>query len=200
VEVDVNALDHRWGTAFPDRLPLSYDVRCFDRDRWVRFHSLPASKRCADTAAEYAEIEHRHLAVLHELQAMCKGVGADLLIISASYGDDRTPNRIPKPIPKIARDLPWVLWKSFQEEPDDEVEFWLHAMVAKCSLNDTALGRILRLTADDEIANTIIADTDLRWLYAPYSGGADVLAPSQQERDAIRERHANWLSISPSGL
>ncbi|TQS31246.1 hypothetical protein FLW16_00640 [Microbispora sp. KK1-11] len=41
---------------------------------------------------------------------------------------------------------------------------------------------------------------DLRWLYHPYDGGADVIAPTRTERDALKERHRDWLSAHPLGL
>ncbi|WP_455550625.1 DUF3885 domain-containing protein [Actinomadura geliboluensis] len=34
----------------------------------------------------------------------------------------------------------------------------------------------------------------------PYDGGADVIAPTVQDRDALRRGHADWLSARPSGL
>ena len=47
--------------------------------------------------------------------------------------------------------------------------------------------------ADDEIAYAIIAPLDLRWLYHPYDGGADVIASTVRDRDVLKDRHADWL-------
>jgi hypothetical protein len=44
-----------------------------------------------------------------------------------------------------------------------------------------------------------IADPELAWLYCPYDGGADVLLGSEAERDALKARHAAWLSTYPGG-
>ena len=54
--------------------------------------------------------------------------------------------------------------------------------------------------ADDEISYAIIAPLDLRWLYHPYDGGADVIAPTAYEHDVLKGRHADWLSAHPAGL
>ncbi|MFD0539351.1 hypothetical protein ACFQY7_42060 [Actinomadura luteofluorescens] len=54
--------------------------------------------------------------------------------------------------------------------------------------------------ADDELGHVIISPLDLRWLYHPYDGGADVIAPSVRERDGLKSRHADWLPTPPSRL
>lgn len=61
-------------------------------------------------------------------------------------------------------------------------------------------GRLLRQVADDVIASVVIADIDLLWLYHPYDGGMDVILPSPHARDALRDRHRDWLSRHPAGL
>lgn len=53
--------------------------------------------------------------------------------------------------------------------------------------------------ADDE-CRVVIGASDLAWLYCPYDGGANVLLPSPVERDALKDRHADWLSSHPQGL
>jgi hypothetical protein len=59
---------------------------------------------------------------------------------------------------------------------------------------------LLRHVADYVIANVLVADTGLRWLYHPYDGGMDVLLPTTLKRDALRDRHLDWLSMRPDGL
>ncbi|MEU8403165.1 hypothetical protein AB0C28_49000 [Nonomuraea sp. NPDC048892] len=41
---------------------------------------------------------------------------------------------------------------------------------------------------------------DLRRLYHPYDGGADVILTNTQERDTLKAAHTDWLSKHPSGL
>jgi uncharacterized protein with von Willebrand factor type A (vWA) domain len=44
------------------------------------------------------------------------------------------------------------------------------------------------------------ANTGLQWLYDAYDGGMDVMQPSIVERDALRDRHRDWLLAHPAGL
>ena len=62
------------------------------------------------------------------------------------------------------------------------------------------LDPLLRLVADEVVSDVLLADPDLRWLYHPYDGGIDVAVSSTSERDAVRERHRDWLSAHPTGL
>jgi hypothetical protein len=46
----------------------------------------------------------------------------------------------------------------------------------------------------------LITDANLRWLFHPYDGGMDVIAPTTADRDALRDRHRDWLSKHPQGF
>ncbi|MFE7524957.1 hypothetical protein ACFU7Y_04480 [Kitasatospora sp. NPDC057542] len=45
----------------------------------------------------------------------------------------------------------------------------------------------------------IVTDTGMRRLYHPYDRGADVHLTTTEERDRLKERHADWLSRHPGG-
>jgi hypothetical protein len=74
----------------------------------------------------------------------------------------------------------------------------LHARLTEWSAG--RLDPLLRSVADATIANVVLADPGLRWLYHPYDGGMDVILASAEERDALRERHPTWLSTHPDGM
>ena len=56
-----------WEENWPGGHPVADELKYRFPDRWVRFHSLPESKRYPDTPAEYDELLHRHNTVLAEL-------------------------------------------------------------------------------------------------------------------------------------
>jgi hypothetical protein len=82
--------------------------------------------------------------------------------------------------------------------PPDEV--WLHLWASASHLHGEELPRLLRLVADDVTRGVIITTAEMGWLYAPYDGGADVIAASPGHRDQLRRAHEDWLSAHPSGL
>ncbi|MGX1915722.1 DUF3885 domain-containing protein [Streptomyces phaeochromogenes] len=58
----------------------------------------------------------------------------------------------------------------------------------------------LRDIADDKVAGILITDTRMQRIHHPDDGGADVFLTTPDERDQMRDRHADWLSSHPSGL
>src|SRR5947209_5146416 len=85
---EARALTELWRERWPNSRPIAHELKTSEHNRWVRFHSLPDSKRYADTEAEYQEILHRHATVLRELN----GLGGylttdvrDLLVVTCSW-------------------------------------------------------------------------------------------------------------------
>jgi hypothetical protein len=174
----------RWGGA-----PIAYEFRKRHADRWVRFHSLPRSKRYAETEEEYGITLARHHCVLAELGA------DDGLYLIAGYFED-AHGRI-----AVASAHPGAVpWMTIQPDERSAFEIPMTLHVSTASGERSVVDPFLRAVADDEIAYAIIAPPDLRWLYHPYDGGADVIAPTAHDRDALKDRHPDWLSGHPAGL
>lgn len=198
--MDAADLTARWARAWGGCRPIGHELRSRLHDRWVRFHSLPGSKRYAGSGDEYAGILGRHLTVLAELLAR-DGTGAEreLLVVTASWSDG------PAPAPREA-ELAGVLpaaehWMSILT--DDSVpgeETWTHLWVSAVRFPGEDLSRLLRLAADYVTAGVIITTADMSWLYHPYDGGADVIAATAGQRDQLRREHREWLSAHPAGL
>ncbi len=198
--MDSAGLTARWAEAWGDCRPISYELRSCLHERWVRFHSLPGSKRYADNEDEYAELMRRHLTVLAELLSHDSADQArELVVVTASWSDG------PGPAPRdaeLAAVLPAAAyWASVLT--DDSVptqETWTHLWVSAARLHSEELSRLLRLVADYVTGGVIITTAEMGWLYAPYDGGADVIATSPGHRDQLRRAHKDWLSAHPAGL
>jgi hypothetical protein len=63
----------------------------------------------------------------------------------------------------------------------------------------SALDPLLRRVADD-VDITLFTNATVDWIYAPYDGGADVIARTAKERAALEAKYASWLSAHPSGM
>lgn len=158
-------------------------------DRWVRFHSLPHGKRYPTNTAEYAEMLRRHNDVLAEL------VDGDIYLITAEYGpDDLAAGSEPV---HVGLHPDAVGWLRVREDPDDS-GYRLH--VSRRSFASGDLDALLRYVADDRAPEVVVADAELRWLYHPYDGGADVIAPSAHDWSVLAERFRDWRSPRPDGL
>ena len=192
--MELDELDARWNRRWPHLRPLGHELRT--ADFWVRFHSLPGSKRYPDSEPEYDELLRRHNVVLRELVGR-PGV-ANVLLLTASWSTSGTPVPLDAPLVDAVADAqPWrsVLLDEYEGE-----QSWTHVHVSVREWTDGALDAVLRLVADDATGEVIIAADDLRWLYHPYDGGGDVLVPTLSERDHLRRRHSDWLSGDERGL
>jgi len=168
----------------------------------VRFHSLPESKRYPDDRSERDEVLRRHLVLLGELCALSGTQTTELRVITVSGSSSTTP--VPR-AGRIARAFPSGRpWRSLQLDPDpgwpDDEPWWVHYFLGRCTLTSRRLRNLLRLVMVDRAEGVVIAPAGAQWLYAPYDGGGDVIAPSTQVREILRARHTDWLSVHPSGL
>ncbi|MDT5028556.1 MAG: hypothetical protein QOE61_4982 [Micromonosporaceae bacterium] len=192
--VDTVRLSMLWDERWRGCSKLPYELRGV-RDRWVRFHTLPDSKRYPQTEVEYGIALARHNSVLAEL-----ATDSAVLVVTAGYSDAPEPQepwRSPETL-DVHPDADY--WTSACVTDEPGFESWIHLYVSQIPWSVGGLDPLLRQVADDVIANVLVADTGLRWLYHPYDGGMDVMLSSTAERDALRSRHHDWLSTHPGGL
>lgn len=182
--IDTRRLGTLWDDCWPRCEPIGHLLRGAYRERWVRVHSLPESKRYPDTEAEYRIVLDRHRAVLGEL-----GSSGELVVIHPHWGSaDLASSHEQSPrFPRAS------FWRSVNQDPDDQTTQDVDLFVALASPDSDALAGLLRDVADDSTAWVIIAPRDFRWLYAPYDGGGDVIASTTQERDLLGAKFASWL-------
>lgn len=196
---DVEAFDSEWRSRRPNDRPIGTELRCSASSTWVRFHSLPGSKRYADNQAEYDELHSRHHTLISELSAIAGTSVNDLRAVTPSFSGS------PRPVDRhdaLAAAMPSAAyWKTLpQDLSDPEDPCWIHLHLAKTSLHANDLRELLLLVADFGTGEVVLCPPTLEWLYHPYDGGCDVIAPDRAAVELLRTRHADWLSSDPSGL
>jgi hypothetical protein len=155
----------------------------------VRFHSLPESKRYPDSQEEYATVLARHHAILDGL-----GLAGRCFVVSMLFADDL----LPAPAPESTLPPRAELWRTVPPERGEEMEMAVYATESHHPSEE--LDALIRAVVDEELVGMIIVPPSGAWLYHPYDGGADVIAPSPHARDALRQRFGDWLSTHPTGL
>lgn len=183
-----------WEREFDNLPPEAHNLKHKFTDRWVRFHSLPDSKRSPENEQEYLEVIHRHNVVLHELVG-----NSNLLVVLPEYSESKEPT---KPESKLAAIFPttepWCSLK--QHEKDDDYELYWHLHVSEVNFTGSELNSLFRLVANDEARNIMIISPSKSVLFHPYDGGADVVLASTKQRDHLKEKHKEWLSSHPDGF
>ena len=81
----------------------------------------------------------------------------------------------------------------------DEPSYWL-VFARELAWKLGVLDPVLRLVANDQIANVMIVDPGCRWIFHPYDGGVDLILESPAARDRLKLTHADWLSPRPDGM
>jgi hypothetical protein len=185
-----------WDANFPLSPPIGYLLRDAYHERWFRIHTLPESKRYAETPAESAEIVRRHTTMLADLFASAQ----TLCVLALGYS--LTPHPLP-PEHIDQRDHSFEFLRTIpMHEADEDESFhnywhiWLHAH----HWQPHSLDRLLSDVANGSIANLLIVAPHQDVVYHPYDGGADVILKTPAERNQWRTTYRSWLSQHPSGL
>lgn len=184
-----------WKSEFGDFAPEAHKLKYEYKSRWVRFHSLPESKRYPENEPEYLEVIRRHNIVLREL---C-GKESEVFVVLPEYSESKLPT---KPIAMLAGLFPVTEpWCSIrQHEDDDDYEMYWHLHAAGVQIDASELNSLFRLVANDEVGNIMVVNTRKSIVYHPYDGGADVVLASTEQRNQLREKYSDWLSSHPEGF
>lgn len=188
----LNELNTFWAAAMNGALPVAHELREQFHERWVRFHSLPESKRYPESEAEYEEVFSRHNAILSHLYDL----PTEVLTILPEYSElqqrclphDAVRDLFPETIP----------WCSYPANENDGLHVHLH--VARVQYSGTELDGLLRRVADDQVRNVLIINLPSQSVVHPYDGGADVILPTSEARDQLKHTFRDWLPSHPQGL
>lgn len=185
-----------WERRAAKAIPAPWSLREHLADRWVRFHSLPGSRRDAETEAEDEILLDRH----HEVLAALRGSSTDEVLVVLLRWDGQGAFRASREFRRIAST--WSFWRTFVDETtadEDSEAITASAFVCRLPATRAALDPWFRRAADDADV-FVITDDAVDWVYAPYDGGADVITPTAEARDALSDRYSAWRSPRPDGL
>jgi hypothetical protein len=185
-----------WQLKFTDCEPIGHRMRVAFPTRWVRFHSLPGSKRYAEDETEYRILLNRHNQILGEL------IDPEQRVVLLTTGHSETSDVV-FPEPEIRMlDPDAKLWRSVRM--GDQVGFtdqtYWHVFASERQWRPGLLDSIIRLVADWAVVNVMVVDPECRSLFCPYDGGMDVILESSAARDRLKLSHSDWLSVRADGL
>ncbi len=187
----IKVLTKFWESEFEDFVPEAHNFKHEYPDRWVRFHSLPKSKRYPESDEEYLEVFRRHNVVLQDLLAEQRQV----LVVLPEYSESSSPTKLDSQLAGLfpASEF-WCSFKSY----DDDVYWHLH--ISEITFTGRELDHLFRLVADDDVRNIMMISPAKKMVFHPYDGGADVVLATTKQRDRLKDKYHHWLSDHPDGF
>jgi hypothetical protein len=191
-----------WSAATGQMPPVTYLFQGDFQDRWFRIHSLPKSKRYADTPAEWQLLLQRQHTLLNDLL----GAEKRLLLFTGYYTHDEQEQATGFQ-DFLVREavfndlnftpLPTVDLHGFDAEVyEPGAHYW--PLLAELAPNAPQLEAILCAIADD-VSRAVFIGERSQVLVAPYDGGVDIILPTSQLRDHYRYKYRAWLSAREDG-
>ena len=184
-----------WNKEYPEALPINHELKWVYANRWFRIHSLPESKRYAETAEEYKILLDRQNQLIDDLI----GEESEVAISFGLYTDDITNNNYREltDFGEFQKVLTIDLHKERPKEYEDKMYFDIFVKTEywkKESRNE-----ILKAIADDEI-NAMFVCPSKKSIVAPYGGGVDLIFDSTEKRDRLKSKYKDWLSDREDGM
>src|SRR4030095_16066896 len=177
-----------WEREYAGCPPIGYLLRQTFPDRWFRIHTLPASKRYAEFPADDTEILRRHNSVLSSILSE----GGDYVLITTGYSDNPKPVRTYPQLDSIIGSTEHWLTTSLREgDETEELNYW-HFFFIEKKWKMHSLDELLKLVAEDVVANVLLVSFSPKAVYHPYDGGADVIIESAKTRASIKQRFESW--------
>ncbi|MCH9682480.1 MAG: hypothetical protein K0V04_13670 [Deltaproteobacteria bacterium] len=186
-----------WAERFGEIAPLGHRLRTAFRDRWLRIHSLPDSKRYPEGEQEQELLLLRQDALAREvLKSDCRLIAPvfEASHIGASAALDGFPER------------PFECFATYRDPGDHDdfdenvdLSFDLSFWFTDSAWDLASERRLLLAIAEDEL-RILWMDTASGEVFAPYDGGVDVIASSTARRELLKSKFSAWLSAHPAGL
>jgi hypothetical protein len=169
-----------WNNLYPETPPINYFFKERLKKRWLRIHSLPESKRYAESKEEWDVLLQRQNNVISNLideQELIK------VVINFIEIDN-------------------CLFKSFDfinigVFKDMERETVFQSFLFETIWQANSLNPLLIMIAQDEMRAFIIAKD---CLIAPYDGGMDLIFKDGYTKGLYKEKYKAWLSKREDGL
>jgi hypothetical protein len=177
-----------WNERFGETPPLGYYLRESFRPRWVRIHSLPEGKRYADDDGERGEV----LARANAAGTAVLGEGSRCWVVVPEY-ELESNNSVPELGGVELR--PAITVRDPDGSDAEEITFW----AAEVDWHSGRFDEMLRAIADDRRWALWVTQESAD-VFAPYDGGADLIASSDARSSSLREEMRPWLSQRGDGL
>lgn len=183
-----------WEDNFPKVNTIHYQLRTTLKDRWVRFHNLPESKRYPENEYENNLILKRQNSLITDL------VGENnSLIILINIGDNKLKFKSLLPFENLT-EIDGIVNNEEDSEDIEENELYSNQAIIPLKWEEGIIDKFLLKIADDSLDSPIIIELKNKRLISPYDGGIDIILENKEKKDYYKNKYKEWLSKHPKGL
>jgi len=183
-----------WRRNFLEAAPAGFSLRVVFYHRWVRFHSLPESKRYADNDMEYEIILRR----ASTLASRVLGRGSDCWMVASYPNSEGEIVRYDYEIRTRFGLKESFFWTDPLEEPEDQFK-WI-AYSSACVWRERDFDAAIKRVADDIEPAVLWISKGSKAVFAPYDGGFDIILPTLEDVDVLSNEFSDWLSPHHDGF
>lgn len=183
-----------WNRLYPG---VAMEPRLYSLKRpWFRIHSLPGSKRYAETQAEWDILLSRHNRIFNDLF----GMGSTVHFVTGEYYHPAFAE--PHPISFLVQKLEPIslgvvdLHKISTTYDEGQI---YRTMLATITWTNGEWNPILKAFANDELDGFFVS-FNAEAIVAPYDGGIDFFMKDEAARDHWKKVYKEWLSPRPDGM
>lgn len=191
---EIEFIDY-WNKEYPESFPINHELKWVYPDRWFRIHSLPKSKRYAESAGEYNIILDRQNQLINDMV----GEDSEIIILFGLCPNDTTNDNYKEltDFREFQKVLTIDFHKERPEENENEMYYDIYGKTEKWK--NGKRDEILKAIADDEISAMFVSPSK-KCVIAPYDGGVDVIVDSTEKRDKMKDKYREWLSDREDGM
>lgn len=178
-----------WSQNLPRCSPSAPEkLRVHLRNRWVRIHHLPQSKRYPETVRELDVAMARHLAVIGSLFDASGRVWLSGCTYPTESQADGTLS--------AWRPEHSELWSATTADEGAAIALWL----LREDADSAVVADVLHQVIFERASRVCLFAADSAAVYHPYDGGGDIIAESPEHAETLRQEFAEWLSERADGL
>lgn len=194
---EVEPFMNLWNAAFPNALPVSHLLKHQLADRWFRIHSLPESKRYAESPKEYEVMLFRQ----NEVATDVLGENSDVFIVAGEFDWDDQQQHVVQ-YDEALQAYEFFIMESINLFQFDQGEF------EENQTYTPAIGRTTwALHKHDDLLVDVAKDRSRAFfvsfannsIFSPYDGGADFIVKDSIARDSYKRKYKAYLSLRHDG-
>jgi len=187
-----------WNSTYPETTLLSHYLKNKYADRWFRIHSLPQSKRYANTAQEWEILLMRQNKIMTDLL----GKDATFLMITGDYFSAGHHELHPLSAISSLENIHFTplehidLHKLSPDEYDGGIYY--RPRFSPQTWRNGKFDAALKDIANDEL-RVLFVSVENNCIIAPYDGGIDIILKDPETKNSYKENYKDWLSAREDG-